>query len=61
MKRLGKLSGKIYSDEEIKSMPECGISVTDEQANDLEYIRMMHVLKSLDCEFCRGCPLYNVT
>lgn len=59
MKRLGKLSGKIYSDDEIKDMPECGISISDEQENDHKYIKMMHVLMSADCEFCRGCPLYN--
>lgn len=60
MKRMGKLSGKIYSDDEIKNMPECGIPLTDEQANDHEYIQTIHKAKSKDCEFCRGCPLYNV-
>ena len=59
MKRLGKLSGKIYSDKEIKTMPECGISITDEQANDPEYISTIHTSESFDCKFCRGCPLYN--
>lgn len=59
MKRMGKLSGKIYSDDEIKTMPECGIYLTDEQANEPEYIRSLHAVKSIDCELCRGCPLYN--
>lgn len=59
MKRMGKLSGKIYSDEEIKTMPECGIPISDEQAKDPKFIRTLHILKSLDCKFCRGCPMYN--
>lgn len=61
MKRMGKFSGKVYSDEEIKTMPECGIQLTDNQANNPEYVRILHSIKSIDCELCRGCPLYNET
>lgn len=61
MKRLGKFSGKIYSEEEIKTMQECGYAISDEQANDPEYIKELYSIVSSDCATCRGCPLYNET
>lgn len=50
MKRLGKFTGKIYTDDEIKDMRECGV-----QINDLETDAMLKFLKErnrLDCAFC---------
>ena len=60
MKRLGKLSGKVYSEEEFETMPECGIIITDEQAEDPAFLNELHERESLDCETCRCCPLYVV-
>ena len=57
MKRLGKYSGKIYKDDEIKTMEECGICITDEQAADQEFISTHHLRDLLECAGCIGCPL----
>lgn len=58
MKRLGKLSGKVYSEEEFETMPECGIIITNEQAEDPAFLNELHARESIDCGSCRGCPLY---
>ena len=60
MKRLGKFSGQIYEENEIKDMPECGVVITDEQANDEEFISKHHVKDLLDCVKCFGCPKATV-
>ena len=38
MKRFGSFSGRIYEDNEVDKMQECGVCITDEQANDSDYI-----------------------
>ena len=38
MKRLGKLTGKIYEENEVKNMGECCILITDEQVKDEKWI-----------------------
>lgn len=58
MKRLGKLSGKVYSEKEFETMPECGISVNDSEAEDPAFLKELHEKESLDCESCRACPMY---
>ena len=58
MKRLGKLTGRIYEENEIYDMEECGICITDEQANDEKWIKQHHTKDLTDCDNCRGCPLY---
>lgn len=58
MKRLGKLSGKVYSEEEFETMPECGIVITDEQAEDPAFLNELHAKVYIDCESCRYCPAY---
>ena len=35
MKRLGKFTGKIYEENEVKNIGECGICITDEQAEEI--------------------------
>ena len=35
MKRLGKLTEKIYEENEVKNMGECGVCITDEQAEEI--------------------------
>lgn len=57
MKRLGKFSGKIYTEKEVLKMAECGIIVTEEQAVDEQWIKQHHLRDLLDCVKCGGCPL----
>lgn len=58
MQRLGKLSGRIYEENEIHDMEECGICITEEQAKDKEWIKVHHAKDLVECEKCRGCPMY---
>ena len=57
MKRLGQFSGKIYSEEEAKGMEECGIILSDSEANNEEFISKHHVKDLQRCLTCIGCPL----
>ncbi len=57
MKRLGKYSGRIYEENEICIMEECGVCITDEQAKDEEWISKHHVDDLMECITCVGCPL----
>ena len=61
MKWLGKCSGKVYSEEESETMPECGIRVNDSEAEDPEILKELHAnaKEALDCESCRACPAYT--
>ena len=54
--RLGKLTGTIYRDDEIDNMRECGIMLTEEQANDELYIKLQHLKYIDDCISCCSCP-----
>lgn len=56
MKRLGKFSGIIYEEDEVNNMEECGVLLTDAQANDEEFIKSHHLLDQIECSLCRGCP-----
>ena len=53
MKRLGKLTGRIYEENEIHDMEECGICITDEQANDEKWIKQRRAKDLTDCANCR--------
>ena len=55
MKRLGKLTGKIYEENEIHNMKECGICITDEQSNNEKWIKQRRAKDLADCANCRGC------
>ena len=59
MKRLGKFSGNIYDRDEVSTMKECGIMITDEQAKDEEFIKQLHLKEIADCLRCPGCPMTN--
>lgn len=56
--RLGKCSGKIYKDSEIGTMQECGISITEKQSVDEEFLSERRAMNKKDCIMCRGCPEY---
>jgi hypothetical protein len=57
MKRLGKYSGRIYEENEVHTMKECGVCITDEEAKDEEWVSKHHVNDLMDCITCLGCPL----
>ena len=59
MKRLGKLTGRIYEENEIHDMEECGTIITDEQENDKDWIEKQHKCDLVMCDKCRGCSLYR--
>lgn len=55
MKRLGKFSGKIYKDDEIKDMEECSVMIADDESEgSLTFLRSRN---KIDCLLCRGCPM----
>lgn len=57
MKRLGKLTGTIYDNNyDFSQCPECCTCITDEQANDEEFIEQQHQKDLQDCITCFGCP-----
>ncbi len=57
MKRLGKFSGRMYEENEAEKMEECGVCISDEQANDEEWISNRHLKDLMDCVKCFGCPM----
>lgn len=57
MKRLGKCSGKIYSEEEYSHMEECGVMITEEQSVDETYLSQKRKENLEDCKRCFGCPM----
>ena len=57
MKRLGKYSGKIYDESEVPGMTECGLMITDEQANDEEFLAEKMLKNFVVCSQCQGCVM----
>lgn len=57
MKRLGLYSGRIYEENEVENMEECGLCIADEEANDKEWIKKKHDEHIGRCSNCFGCPL----
>lgn len=57
MKRLGKYSGGIYEENEVHTMEECGVCITDKQAKDEEWVSKHHVDDLMECITCCGCSL----
>lgn len=56
MKRLGKYTGKIYSDEEKSEIRECCLCISDEQAENEEFVKQRHFDDLRTCVLCGGCP-----
>lgn len=53
-KRLGKYTGKIYENDEILNMQECGTIINDlDTEAELEYLRSRN---KIDCLFCPAGP-----
>lgn len=59
MKRLGKYTGNIYEESEIASMQECGVQISDQQAQDEEWVKTHHAKDLARCIMCMGCPEAN--
>lgn len=57
MKRLGKFTKTIYDEDyDFSRCPECCVQLTDDQAEDEEFINAHHVKDLMDCVRCFGCP-----
>lgn len=57
MARLGKFTGTVYSDDyDFSRCPECCLCLTDEQANDPEFLKEQRNKSLLQCVTCFGCP-----
>lgn len=58
MKRLGKFTGEIYTEEDYKShkIHECCLLITDEQSKDKVFIKNTYERLHKDCGSCLGCP-----
>lgn len=60
MKRLGMFSGKIYSEDEVNDMYECGFCITDQQASDDTFIEKTKEANLVKCGGCFGCPMAEI-
>ncbi len=59
MKRIGKLTMKVYDENtELSSIGECCYTVSDNEDLGKELARLKELKASDDCENCRGCPEY---
>ena len=56
MKRLGMYSGRIYEENEVENMKECGVMLSDEQIDDEDHLEFMRRDYRAGCLICRGCP-----
>ena len=60
MKRLGMYSGKIYEfDYDVSQIEECCLVISDEEANNKEWIANKHEEHVSECSNCFNCPLSN--
>lgn len=50
--RLGKYSGKLYAEDEVKNMQECGVCISNEQASDKNWINERHLQDLKGCAVC---------
>jgi len=58
MKRLGKFTGHIYSDND--EIYECCLIITEDQANNKEFIEQENLKNLIICGGCFGCPAAEV-
>lgn len=55
--RLGKFTGTLYQDDyDFESCPECCVCLSDDQANNEDFLSERHAKDILDCISCMGCP-----
>lgn len=60
MKAVGRYTGKIYDKDERKKARECYVFITDKQAEDLNYISLLHEKINKVCDDCPGCPISRI-
>ena len=53
-RRLGLYTGKVYKSDEMKTMQECGVAISNEA--DENYIRRRRAADFATCMSCKGCP-----
>lgn len=56
MRRLGLYSGRVYDDNE-DYYDECCLGLTDEQANDEDWLDDQRLINRYKCLGCYGCPM----
>ena len=55
--RLGKFTGKLYSEDyDFSKCPECCLCISDSQAKDEEFISRQKAKNLVTCLSCMGCP-----
>lgn len=59
MKRIGKYSGKFYNENEVNTMTECGVVVSEEKLKDEKFMKELKFRNMIDCAKCMGCPMAN--
>jgi len=67
MKRLGKYTGTIYSEDyDFRNCPECCLVISEEEANDENFINERKAKNRLNCVMCvasnspfKPCPASN--
>ena len=57
VKRLGKFTKTIYDEDyDFSQCPECCTQISDEDAENEEFIDKHHLRDLMDCVRCFGCP-----
>lgn len=57
MKRLGKYTGKIYDDDyNFEMCPECCVCISDEDADNEDFVSERHSKDLIGCVSCMGSP-----
>lgn len=57
MKRLGKFTGEIYPDDyDFSNAQECCVLISDEDAENKEYLEERRAKDLIECLSCGGCP-----
>ena len=56
MKKLGKFTKTIYGEDyDFSQCPECCVQISDEEAQNEDFINAQHMKDLLDCCGCFGC------
>lgn len=55
MARIGKYSGKVYDDNQIHLMNECGILIPDSKKDDKSFCENVYKRNFATCATCKGC------
>lgn len=58
MYRLGKFTGKIYTEEDFNThkINECCLLITEDQSKNEQFIKDTYDRLYKECDGCKGCP-----